>query len=64
MILEQNQYPSFFYEPIIKKTLDLIINHESVKTKDKAQIDLIKDNFKMFIEYRGKSTEHILFITI
>ena len=57
-ILEQNQYPSSFYEPIIKKTLDLIINPESVKTKDKAQIDEIKDNFKMFIQYRGKDTEH------
>ena len=44
-ILEQNQYPSLFYEPIIKKTLDQIINPESVKTKDKAQIDEIKDNF-------------------
>ena len=53
-----NQYPAFFYEPIIQKTLDNIINPESVPLKSKDQVDEIKNNFKMFIQYRGKSSEH------
>ena len=36
----------------------IIINPDSVQKKSKEQLDDIKNNFKMFIQYRGKSTEH------
>ena len=29
-----------------------------MQKKSKEQLDDIKNNFKMFIQYRGKSTEH------
>ena len=57
-ILKINQYPSYFYEPIIFRTLESIINPDSVQQKTKDQLDDIKNNFKLFVQYRGKSTEH------
>ena len=38
-ILEKNQYPSYFYEPIIERTLENIINLDSVQKKNKEQLD-------------------------
>ena len=55
--LEINQYPKYFYEPIIHKTLHNIIEPESIYKKSEKVLDEIKNNFKMFIQYRGKSTE-------
>ena len=43
--------------PINQRTLENIINPDSVQKKSKKQLDDIKNNFKMFIQYRGKSTE-------
>ena len=57
-ILEINQYPTFFYEPIMYRTLENIINPDSMPKKSENMLDEIKKNFKMFIQYRGKSTEH------
>ena len=57
-ILEINQYPTFFYEPIMYRTLENIINPDSMPKKSEDMLDEIKKNFKMFIQYRGKSTEH------
>ena len=57
-ILLMNQYPSFFSEPIIHKTLDNILNPESIPKKDKEQLEELKNSFKMFVQYRGKGTEH------
>ena len=52
-ILDNNQYPSAFYEPIIKKTLIRIIEN---KTKnDDEEEDQEKKMF--FIQYRGRVTD-------
>ena len=55
MILENNQYPPSFYEPIIKRTLNKIIDSNSeqqdVKKEDQKEAKLI------LVQYRGRITE-------
>ena len=55
MILDNNQYPPSFYEPIIKRTLNKIIDSNSeqqhVEKEDQKEAKLI------FIQYRGRITE-------
>ena len=55
MILENNQYPPSFYEPIIKRTLNKIIDSNSeqqnVEKEDQKEAKLI------FVQYRGRITE-------
>ena len=58
-ILELNQYLPTFYEPIVKESLDRIINQPdsrveqtSTKPQEKA------DKTSLIIQYRGKCTEN------
>lgn len=58
-LLECNQYPSSFYEPIINKTLTNIItakNKEAAVT-DESEDDQEEERKLIFIQYRGKVTE-------
>ena len=59
-ILERNQYPPSFYEPIIRQTLDSILSEdspqtapsdESAPTPEKSEKALVR------IQYRGKCSE-------
>ena len=55
-ILERNQYPPTFYEPIVKESLDRIINQPVVEqTSTKPQEKVEKKS--LIIQYRGKCTE-------
>ena len=69
-ILEQNQYPPTFYEPIIKQTLDDILavevaadepagTRESAETRAVPQPQATDEIPKhaIFVQYRGKCTE-------
>ena len=57
-ILERNQYPPTFYEPIIKQTLDRIVNEPENKVADTSnQSQAIYDKKPLIIQYRGKCTE-------
>ena len=50
IILQQNQYPQDFYDPIISKTMDQEVDVTSQKS------NTVKQN--AFIEYRGIATDH------
>ena len=54
-ILENNQYPPSFYDPIIKKVLVSIMDKpdEQEETKD----DKEKEHKMLFVQYRGKLSE-------
>ena len=52
-ILDNNQYPSAFYEPIIEKTLSRIIENKAKNDDEKE--DLEKKIF--FVQYRGRVTD-------
>ena len=55
-ILERNQYSPTFYEPIVKESLDHIINQPGVEqTSTKPQEKVEKKS--LIIHYRGKCTE-------
>lgn len=57
-ILENNQYPASFYEPIIKSTLEKIRNPELAEvdnTEDKEEIKVQK----VYVQYRGKLSEDL-----
>ena len=54
IILNKNQYPESFYEPIIHETLTNIF--ESKRSKEPSEEEL--DKYKLFIQYRGKASEH------
>ena len=64
-ILEKNQYPPTFYEPIIDQTLNSIIMNERQSEADKPSMDNNTNNDTgaavekrmIFIQYRGKCTE-------
>ena len=51
-ILDNNQYPSAFYEPIIKKTLIRIIENKAKNDDEEHQ-----EKKMFFIQYRGRVTE-------
>ena len=53
-ILDQNQYPKSFYEPLINRSLDRIINQ--VEKPDDEE----ETTHKMFLQYRGQVTEDYL----
>ena len=67
-MLEQNQYPPAFYEPIIEQTLNQIIRgsqegvtdtvppNDSVTQEEVVEPDSIQKRL-IFIQYRGKCTE-------
>ena len=57
-ILERNQYPPAFYDPIIKTTLDTIITSEtpeksSTETSEPGTQDK-SSKYRLKIQYRGK----------
>ena len=71
-ILERNQYPPDFYEPIIQKALDKILNAEDTHNKNENVNNTEKQNGDessdaeaqepirkklVFFEYRGKVTD-------
>ena len=56
-ILERNQYPPTFYEPIIKKTLDTIIGTEHKPEEPSSESSLESKKYPLIIQYRGKCTE-------
>ena len=54
--LEKNQYPPYFYEPIIAKTLSKIIeNNNNTETSHEEEEEVEKK--KVFLHYRGKISE-------
>ena len=59
VILEKNQYPPTFYEPIIKESLQNIINKSTEHRSDVRNDDVLKEGGKLmiFIQYRGKCIE-------
>ena len=61
-ILEQNQYPPDFYEPIISKALDKIMGAEAEQNSEPVaggseNPEISIPRKLIFIEYRGKITE-------
>ena len=57
-ILEKNQYPPSFYDPIIKQTLDSIVGEVKHPTeKPSTQSNARSGKVSLFIQYRGKCTE-------
>ena len=63
MILQRNQYPQDFYDPIISKTIEKLVAPK-VNQKDEEvdftsqKSNIVKQN--IFIEYRGIATDHII----
>ena len=72
-MLLKNQYPPSFFEPIINQTLNKIIQPNSESNNEDDDDDTSKDvesdtniemtvrdkdAFKLFVQYRGKATEH------
>ena len=64
VILERNQYPPSFYNPIIKDTLDHILRKRLDSTEDSQQTETSVSETSentpkrgIFIQYRGKCTE-------
>ena len=53
-ILQNNQYPPWFYDPIIKKCLHSLLVESKIDSDDQ---DEQKDEILMFVQYRGKSTD-------
>ena len=57
-ILEKNQYPPTFYDPIIKQNLDSIIGEVKHPTeKSSIQSNTRSGKVALFIQYRGKCTK-------
>ena len=56
MILQQNQYPQDFYDPIISNTIEKLLSSK-VNQKD-WEVDVTSQN--VFIEYRGIATDHFI----
>ena len=54
-MLENNQYPSSFYYPIIERTLNKI-REPDVSTEEQAEEEVEKKI--IFLQYRGKITEN------
>ena len=56
MILQQNQYPQDFYDPIISNTIEKLLSSKA-NQKD-WEVDVTSQN--VFIEYRGIATDHFI----
>ena len=59
-VLERNQYPPAFYEPIIKQTITTIIGAEETSTEQATQEGSARtptERFPLKIQYRGKCSE-------
>ena len=58
LILERNQYPPNFYEPIIKQTLDAILTKSDCEPENTpAKKQEKREKKPLIIQYRGKCTE-------
>ena len=55
-MLEANQYPPHFYNPIIKQTIEKIIHPYNTVAEQEEQ-EQEKDEKLMFVQYRGKVSE-------
>ena len=53
-ILNQNQYPETFFEPIINKTLENIITEKEKEEVSEEELE----KHKLFLYYRGKASEN------
>ena len=54
--MDNNQYPSLFYDPIIEKTISKIVaNFKNQKEKDDDKEE--KERNLFFIQYRGRVTD-------
>ena len=60
-LLDNNQYPSSFYEPIINKTLTDIMKaqHTEIKEVEENEDEQDEEKKLIFIQYRGKVTKKI-----
>ena len=70
-ILCRNQYPDSFIFPIIKTTIDKLVNTETDKDTDSVDVSITSDSdpdvnhipekdwFKFFVTYRGKPTDQL-----
>ena len=57
-VLERNQYPPAFYEPIIKQTLDAILGAAETPPPESPPSNPPKsEKSKLRVQYRGKCTE-------
>ena len=56
-VLENNQYPSRFYEPIIKIVIDNILRQQSEEVDENNEEEKEVEEKMIFIQYRGKVTE-------
>ena len=54
-MLEKNQYPSNFYEPIIRDTIEKIVLKSGKKEEDDQQ-----DSYRIKLQYRGFATEQFV----
>ena len=54
-VLEKNQYPSNFYEPIIRDTIEKIVLKTGKKDEDDQQ-----DSYRIKLQYRGFTTEQFV----
>ena len=58
-ILEKNQYPPTFYEPIIRDSLHNILTAKEPRQESQKPNDVTekKEKHMVFVQYRGKCTE-------
>ena len=54
-MLEKNQYPSNFYEPIIRDTIEKIVLKSGKNEEDDQQ-----DSYRIKLQYRGFATEQFV----
>ena len=57
-ILEKNQYPSQFYEPVIEDTIGRIIT--PVNTEERAKIVSAQQKHRVLLQYRGPATDKFI----
>ena len=56
-ILEKNQYPPAFYEPIIKQSLDSLVDASSKDSTEKEKEGDRPKKVMLMLQYRGKCSE-------
>ena len=58
IMLQNNQYPPWFYEPIIKTTLEIIVTNQTKKSEEeKTEENDTNDEKLLFLQFRGKVSE-------
>ena len=56
-LLEQNQYPSRFYDPIISKVINSFTNHETSNVDEVSSETEVVEKKLVCIQYRGRLSE-------